>query len=249
MNVNIQGYLDAVNAPWGQLFYKMIWHNLPFKEAKILDFGSGFGITADYLAKDNEVTAIEPNAEMISNRSREHSYDQIVGGIERLKDIPDMSFDVVVCHNVLEYMDERREVFREFDRVLKNDGVLSLVKHNKVGKIMQKAVFENDVDGALELINNKNAVSANFGMINEYGTGDLEEYIADLFWIDKVFGVRTFFGLQRNEYKTEPNWANDMFKLECAVEEMREFREIAFFHHIVLKKYQYGKGERAWTEN
>ena len=63
--VNIQGYLDTVDMPWGKLFYHMIWHNLNCENKKILDFGSGFGITANYLAEKNEVTAIEPNEEML----------------------------------------------------------------------------------------------------------------------------------------------------------------------------------------
>lgn len=53
-NVNIQGYLDTVNAPWGKLFYKLVWHNIDCNGKKILDFGSGFGLTADYFAKNNQ---------------------------------------------------------------------------------------------------------------------------------------------------------------------------------------------------
>lgn len=58
-NINVQGYLDTVNAPWGKLFYKLVWHNIDCEGKKILDFGSGFGVTADYFARNNDVTAIE----------------------------------------------------------------------------------------------------------------------------------------------------------------------------------------------
>ena len=34
-NMNINGYLDYINAPWGRLFYRLVWHNLGFKDAKI----------------------------------------------------------------------------------------------------------------------------------------------------------------------------------------------------------------------
>lgn len=37
-NINIQGYLDTVNAPWGKLFYKLVWHNIECKGKKIFDF-------------------------------------------------------------------------------------------------------------------------------------------------------------------------------------------------------------------
>lgn len=214
MNINVQGYLNTINAPWGRLFYRLVWHNIACKGKKILDFGSGFGVTADHLAKDNEVTAVEPNEEMLKFRFCDNDYRQIVGGAEALKEIPDQSFDMAVCHNVLEYLDNRTELFAEFSRVLKPDGCISLVKHNKAGKIMQKAVFEYKIDEVIELIQTGNAVSANFGAINEYDNSQLETYCHGLFEIEKVYGVRMFFGLQRNELKVEEDWLSNMYKLE-----------------------------------
>lgn len=234
-NINVQGYLDTVNAPWGKLFYKLVWHNIDCEGKKILDFGSGFGVTADYFAKNNDVTAIEPNEEMLKHRFCNNEYSQIVGGIENLRKIPNQSYDIIICHNVLEYLDNRTELLCEFSRVLKLDGFVSIVKHNKAGKIMQKAVFEYKINEALELINNGNAVSANFGTINEYDYCELEKYCEGSFEIDKIYGVRMFFALQRNELKMGSDWISNMYKLECTTEEIPEFRDIAFFHHVILK--------------
>jgi len=235
-NINVQGYLNTVNAPWGELFYKLVWHNIECEGKKILDFGSGFGITADYYAKSNDVTAIEPNEELLKHRFCNNVYRQIVGGIEKLSEVPDQSYDVIICHNVLEYLDNRRELLCKFGRILKPDGFLSIVKHNKAGKIMHKAVFEYKINEALELINNGNAVSENFGVINEYDIRELEKYCEGYFEIDKIYGVRMFFALQRNELKMESDWISKMYKLECAAEEIPEFRNIAYFHHVILKR-------------
>ncbi len=234
-NINIQGYLDTINAPWGKLFYELVWHNLNFAGKKILDFGSGFGVTANFLAQKNQVTAVEPNEQMLEHRICENEYTQIHGSIEVLQSMPDSSFDVIVCHNVLEYLEERDALFEAFKRILRPDGILSIVKHNKTGKIMQKAVFEYKVEEALELLHEGTAVSANFGNINEYDDCELERLAQRAFKIEKVYGVRTFFALQRNEWKTEPDWASKMYELECAVEEHPVFREVAFFHHVILR--------------
>lgn len=85
-NINVQGYLDTINAPWGKLFYDLVWHNIECQGKRILDFGSGFGVTADYLAKNNNVTAIEPNEEMLAYRFCKNEYCQMVGGIEITKE-------------------------------------------------------------------------------------------------------------------------------------------------------------------
>lgn len=236
MDINAQGYLNYTNTPWGKLFYKLIWNHLDFKSLKILDFGSGFGITADHLAANNTVTAIEPDKELLSMRICNNTYTQIIGGIEQLKNIGAQTYDVVICHNVLEYTDRRGEILSEFHRILKKNGTLSLVKHNKSGKIMQKAVFEYNKDDALALLRGANTHSANFGTINEYEISDLEDWIKNRFDINKIYGVRMFFGLQRNEIKTESDWPTSMFELECTAEEIAEFRNIAFYHHILLNK-------------
>ena len=53
---------------WERLFKKIVWKQLGDMEGKkILDFGSGEGITANHFAEKNDVTAIEPSKEMLSN--------------------------------------------------------------------------------------------------------------------------------------------------------------------------------------
>lgn len=234
--MNISGYLDYIKTPWGRLFYRLVWHNLNFKDKKILDFGSGFGVTANHLAKLNDVTALEPNSEILQHRICDNCYEQIVGSIDELKGMEDGSFDVIICHNVLEYIENRAEYIAEFYRLLKMGGILSIVKHNKNGKIMQKAVFENNIDEAMALLKGENAISQNFGTIDEYEIDDLKDCIIDRFVLDKVYGIRTFFGIQPNSFKGEPGWEDRMFMLECAVESDTAYSNVAFFQHLLLKK-------------
>ena len=234
--MNINGYLDSINAPWGRLFYRLVWHNLEFINKKILDFGSGFGVTANHLAKNNDVTAVEPNSELLEYRICENHYEQIIGSIDKLKGMHDGSFDVILCHNVLEYIEDRAGLIAEFYRLLKSDGILSIVKHNKNGKIMHKAVFENNVDEAMALLRGENAISQNFGMINEYEIWDLKDWIAGKFALDKVYGIRTFYGIQPNSFKSEPDWEEKMFLLECAVESEPVYANVAFFQQLLLKR-------------
>ena len=93
--MNIKNYLEYINTPWGELFYKLVWNHLQFHDLKILDFGSGFGITAEHLSKNNSVIAIEPNEDMVKMSMNDGSYTQFLGSIEKLKDFEDSSF--VIC--------------------------------------------------------------------------------------------------------------------------------------------------------
>ena len=67
MAANIQAYLETLQQPWGQIYYDILFEQLQeIKEKRVLDFGSGFGLVANHLAKDNQVLAVEPNEEMVA---------------------------------------------------------------------------------------------------------------------------------------------------------------------------------------
>ena len=112
---------------WERLFKKIVWKQLGNIEGKkILDFGSGEGITANHFAEKNDVTAIEPSEEMLSNAWKDYGYTQIVGDVNALASFKDETFDIIICHNVLEYIDDKETVVKALARVLKKDGIMSI---------------------------------------------------------------------------------------------------------------------------
>ena len=239
MNTDLKIYIDNIKKPWGVLFYRLIWEQLSqITNSKILDFGSGLGITANHLAKNNDVTAIERNIVMVEERVCQNSYQQIVGDIKQLKQQKDNLFDVVICHNVLEYAEDRKEIFREFYRVLKPNGIISIIKHNHNGRIMQKAVFENNLDEAILLLDGDATSAAYFGQINYYDINEIKEWSADTdISIEKVLGIRTFYALHsNNEIRFDPMWQENMFELEMKVCEIKDYINISFYNHLLIKK-------------
>ena len=128
MSNQIQNYRNVVDQPWGRMFYDLIYNqlNLPNeKRLKILDFGAGFCLTADHYAEHHDVTAAEPNKEMVSLRVRSNNYTLIPKGTEFLSAVADNTYDVVICHNVLEYVDDIDYILIQLERVLKPCGILS----------------------------------------------------------------------------------------------------------------------------
>lgn len=234
--MNVIAYRDYIHTPWGRLFYRLVWRRLTFRGKKVLDFGSGFGATASHLAACNDVTAVEPSPELLEHRICDHPYQQITGSIEALREMKAGCFDVILCHNVLEYIEDRAALLAEFHRLLKDEGILSIVKHNRKGKIMHKAVFENNTDEALALLSGGQAVSQSFGTINEYELEDLQACMEGRFALEQMYGIRTFYGIQSNVFKTDPDWEDKMITLECAVEDDPAFRSVAFFHHLFFIK-------------
>lgn len=67
-------------------------------------------------------------------------------------------------------------------------------------------VFEYHVGEALALLHDEDTVSANFGLIREYSNEELLRRCSAHFQAEKIYGVRIFFGLQRNEWKTQEEY-------------------------------------------
>lgn len=239
MDNDFKTYVENMKKPWSVMYYRLVWEQLSqMTNSKILDFGSGLGITANHLAKNNTVVAIEPDTNMVELRICENSYEQIIGDIELLKQQDDNSFDAVVCHNVLEYVKEPKDIIREFYRVLKPNGIISIVKHNHAGRVMQKIVFENNLDEAKSLLNGEAASAMNFGQINYYSVNDIRAWIGDLdINIEKVLGIRTFFALHsNNEVRYDPIWQEKMFEIEMKVSNITDYINVSFYNHVLLKK-------------
>lgn len=222
---------------WDRLFKRIVWQQMgDISGKRILDFGSGEGITADHFAANNEVVAIEPSEDMLANAWKDNKYEQIVGDVSSLSKMPDSSFDMIICHNVLEYIDDKKQVITELSRLLKSGGILSLVKHNRAGRVMQMAVLLDDFDKANALLDGKDGSSTQFGAIRYYDDDDISKWYGKLKLID-AFGIRTFWDLQQNQEKhNSEEWQLKMVQLENRVSKIQQYRDIAFFHHLVFAK-------------
>ena len=229
---------DITDLPaWERLFKKIVWKQLGDMEGKkILDFGSGEGITANHFAEKNDVTAIEPSKEMLSNAWKDYEYTQIVGDVNALSAFKNETFDMIICHNVLEYIDDKAAVVKALARVLKKDGIISIVKHNRAGRVMQMAVLLDDFEKANEILDGKDSTASKFGTIRYYEDNDITKWEPQI-TISDIWGIRTFWDLQQNQQKHgDEAWQEKMLQLEMRVSQMREYKNIAFFHHLLLKK-------------
>ena len=240
---SVKDYVELVKAPWGRMFYDLLFAQLDIPQSPkldILDFGSGFGITANHFAAWHDVTAVEPNDEMIRNSYKENEYKQMRGGIEKISEFEDKSFDIVCCHNVLEYIENKEPMICELLRVLKLGGLLSVVKHNRVGRVFGTAVFKNDPKKALALIdenaNDKsNFLGTQYIYSNDYLISLAAKYSGSVI---KILGMRAFYALgQDNNIKYTDEWYESMLALENAVAGIDAYKNAAFFSHLFIGKY------------
>ncbi|MDY6338091.1 MAG: methyltransferase domain-containing protein [Saccharofermentans sp.] len=241
MSDAIKNYRSMVDQPWGRMFYEMIYKQLDLsdcKKLKILDFGAGFCITADHYAKSHDVTAVEPNDEMRALRVGDNPYTLVGGGIDYLRDLDADSFDLVICHNVLEYADDKEAILKHLVRVTKPGGILSVVKHNLYGRVMATAVMSDDPKTALSLLD-QGAENSMFGKRDVYSNEWITDLLKDEMTLIDTYGIRTFFGLSsNNDIKYTDDWYQSMLELETKACSIDEYRKVAFFNHLIFAKKQ-----------
>ena len=211
---------------WEKLAKQIIWRQIgEIKGKSILDFGSGTGITADYFASNNQVTAIEPSEDMLAQQVNANGYHQIVGSTDELKKLSSDSFDYIFCHNVLEYAEDREIIVGEFHRLLKKNGKLSIVKHNRNGRVMQMVVLLNNFDEANYLLDGQNSNAQQFGTINYYDDCEIAKW-CDGFVLQESYGLRTFWDLQQNqEIQKDEEWQKKMIDIEMNVSLNPDFQK------------------------
>jgi len=138
-----------------------------------LDLGCGTGATAVRLARLGiHVTLLDSSAEMLDiaqRAAREAGVTESVvlkhgdaAGLAGLFDAG--SFDVILCHNVLEYLDDPIAVLCGAARVLRNSSaILSVLVRNQAGEVLKTAIQTGDLTAA------ENSLTAEWGQESLYG--------------------------------------------------------------------------------
>ncbi len=160
------GYLET---PEGRLRCDLAFANLqdflPLSQTKLslraLDLGCGTGVAAVRLARLGiNVTLLDSSPEMLEiakRAAREAGVDGKIalkhGDAAQVANLlPVGSFDIVLCHNILEYVDDPNAVLSAAAHVLRSDstgiGILSVLVRNRAGEVLKAGIEAGDLDAA-----------------------------------------------------------------------------------------------------
>jgi S-adenosylmethionine-dependent methyltransferase len=138
-----------------------------------LDLGGGTGATAVRLARLGiHVTLLDSSPAMLDIAqlaAREAGVTQKIalqqGDAAELANLFHAgSFDVILCHNILEYVDTPGAVLRSAARALRDSSaILSLVVRNQAGEVLKAAIQAGDLTTA------ENNLTAEWGQESLYG--------------------------------------------------------------------------------
>ena len=162
-------YAAYLETPEGRLRCDLAFANLqdflPLPQTKLslraLDLGCGTGAAAVRLARLGiNVTLLDSSPAMLEIAKRA-AWEAGVDGKIELKDgdaaqvanlFPVGSFDIVLCHNILEYVDDPSAVLSAVAQVLRSDstgmGILSVLVRSRAGEVLKAGIQAGDLRAA-----------------------------------------------------------------------------------------------------
>jgi S-adenosylmethionine-dependent methyltransferase len=173
-------YAAYLETPEGRLRTDLAFANVqdflplpPQESLCALDLGSGTGATAVRLVRLGfRVTLLDSSPAMldIANQKAKEAgvADKVVlqeGDATRLTNLfPTASFDVILCHNLLEYVDDPLAVLCGAARVLRDSpAILSVLVRNRAGEVFKAAIQAGDLQAA------ENNLTAEWAQESLYG--------------------------------------------------------------------------------
>jgi len=172
-------YAAYLETPEGQLRLDLAFANLrdflprATRSVLALDLGCGTGAMAMRLARLGlHVTLLDWSAPMLDfamRAAREAGVTERIalkhGDAAQLANLFDAgSFDLILCHNILEYVDDACAVLRSAARALRDpSSIISVLVRNQAGEVLKAAIQEGDLAAS------EHNLSAEWGHESLYG--------------------------------------------------------------------------------
>jgi S-adenosylmethionine-dependent methyltransferase len=162
-------YAAYLQTPEGRLRTDLAFANLQdflplpqtMQSLRALDLGCGTGASAVRLARLGIHTTLLDSSPAMLDIARHGAKDAGAEGKIAIRHgdaaqvanlFPAGSFDIVLCHNVLEYVDDPSAVLSAAAQVLRTDstriGVLSVLVRNRAGEVLKAGIQAGDLSAA-----------------------------------------------------------------------------------------------------
>ncbi|WP_336318398.1 methyltransferase [Streptomyces lavendofoliae] len=213
----------------------------------VLDTGGGSGNFAVPVARlGHRVTVVDPSPNALfalERRAAEAGVAERVRGVQGdilgLFDVVDRGgYDAVLCHGVLEYVEDPAEGVRNAVEALRPSGALSLLAAGLGGAVLARALAGHFSEARRALTDPAGRWGEGDPVPRRFTAEQLTEVVeAAGVEVGAVHGVRVFADLVPGVLvDTEPGALEALLQLEAAAAELPAFRSVATQLHVLGEK-------------
>jgi S-adenosylmethionine-dependent methyltransferase len=219
--------------------------HIPGPPASIVDVGGGAGQQAiPLLRKGFEVTILDPSREMLDEaRRRLAAEDQNARQLSRLVEgtgerahevLGGETFDVVLCHGVLMYLEDARPMIGALCALARPGGMVSVLTKN-ASALAARPALEGRYGDALSMLE----ADRDRGRLGVMTRGDTVEGLSEAFaeaglTVEQWYGVRVFTDHLGDSMPGED--LPEIMELEWEVGKRAPYRSVGRLIHVVGRK-------------
>lgn len=249
-----QKYAAYLGTPEGRLRLDLPLANLqeflPPPQAKhcprVLDVGGGTGAIAVRLARLGlHVTLLDSSQAMLDLAKRAAQDADITekialehGDADKLADLFEArSFDVILCHNILEYVDNPAAVLQECAHLMRDSSaILSVLVRNQAGEVLKAAIQAGDLAAAEKNLNSEWAEESLYGGALRLFTQDALRVMVKSASLQAIAvrGVRVVSDYLPSKLPRDAEY-DRIFELESKLGRRPEFAAVARYTHCLAR--------------
>jgi phosphoribosylformimino-5-aminoimidazole carboxamide ribotide isomerase len=251
---NLPKWKAEQNTTWARFSYELVENNLkkhiPVESPplRILDAGGGNGLDSLALARMNHhVDLVDISQQMLTDANVTAALSGVSGRIKThatdirnlAKKFSEAEFDIVLCHNVIQFIDDIDPVLDAMLEVLRPGGFLSLITMNQYSAPYQAAFLDGDLDKAYETLDQTTQYNSIFDMdVREFRAHDLGELFAKKgCLIENHYGIRCMYNYWgTNEEKNDSEVYEKLRKLEFALTDREPYKHTARLFQLIVRK-------------
>lgn len=244
-----QKYKEYERTPRGKLRNTIIQYQLSQWLQKdpqdILDVGCGIGTLAIELAKHgHQVTAIDSAPDMLEFAKKQAQQEDVsiqffeATAQELLKLVEKSSFDMVLCHSVLEFLPNLESTLAVIAQTIKPQGLISIETKNSAASVLYNALVKYDFKYAIEALQN---TAQHSGLVDtpmkSFSFNELEKIFKKLNFISQAhYGVRIFSDYVPVPILSDKKQYRALEKLELVVGSHQPYSSCGRYLHYIGKQ-------------
>ncbi len=213
----------------------------------VLDLGGGSGVSAVPLAElGHRVTVVDTSADALAilhRRAADAGVAGLVapvqGEVERLPEaVGEAAYDLVLCHGLLEVVDDPDATVRTVAGALRPGGCASVLVAGRAAAVLARALGGHPADALRALTDPAGRWGHADGVLRRFDTERLLELVAAAgLRVEAVHGVRVVADLVPGHVLDgEPGAAEALRELEAAASATPPYRDLAAQLHVLARR-------------
>jgi S-adenosylmethionine-dependent methyltransferase len=255
-DLNVEQWLLYSDSVKGRLRNELAWHHVKQQlgsigePLRVLDAGCGLGdMAVPLLDRVEKLVLLDFSEKMIEGaKSRLEKYpaaDQaritfVHAHVEELESaLPRCSFNLIICHNTLEYVEEPRSVLVTLVERLAARGLLSLLVANCFSDALKFALAKFDLAGARLALHSKNSTADLFHNAPKrtFSLEDLDGMAGSLgLEVAARHGIRIFSDYLPETVTKDPGNYQLLFELEKEAASDFPYIQVARYIQVICRK-------------